>query len=108
MVSPWWRAAQRANGIGVRAEAAQREVPRSPGRKSFEDKRREVMHSPSHWVEIDLLRGIRMVPVPKKKAGPHEYLVQGAHAWEVAESVTLRRLAPHAIIDDGRILVARD
>jgi len=50
-------------------------VPRSPGRKSFEDKRREVMRSPSHWVEIDLLRGIRMVPVPKKKAGPHEYLV---------------------------------
>jgi hypothetical protein len=49
-------------------------LPGSPGRESFEDKRREVMNSPSHWVEIDLLRGTRMVPVPKK-AGPHEYLV---------------------------------
>ncbi len=48
-------------------------VPGSPGRKSFEDKRREIMRSPSHWVEIDLLRGARMVPVPKK-VGPHEYL----------------------------------
>jgi hypothetical protein len=49
-------------------------LPNSPGRESFEQKRREVMHSPSHWVEIDLLRGKRMVLVPKK-AGPHEYLV---------------------------------
>jgi hypothetical protein len=49
-------------------------VPNSPGRESFEQKRREVMYSPSHWVEIDLLRGERMVHVPKK-AGPHEYLV---------------------------------
>ncbi len=32
-------------------------VPGSPGRESFEKKRREVMRSPSHWVEIDLLRG---------------------------------------------------
>ena len=49
-------------------------VPNSPGRASFEQKRREVMYSPSHWVEIDLLRGKRMVHVPKN-AGPHEYLV---------------------------------
>ncbi len=49
-------------------------VPNSPGRESFEQKRREVMYSPSHWVEIDLLHGKRMVRVPKK-AGPHEYLV---------------------------------
>jgi hypothetical protein len=49
-------------------------VPGSAGRKSFEQKRREVMYSPSHWVEIDLLRGSRMVYVPKK-VGPHEYLV---------------------------------
>jgi Protein of unknown function (DUF4058) len=48
----------------------------SPGRESFEQKRREVMHSPSHWVEIDLLRGRRMLRVPiPKKTGPHEYLV---------------------------------
>jgi Protein of unknown function (DUF4058) len=49
-------------------------VPDSPGRESFEDKRREVMRSRSHWVEIDLLRGNRMVSVPKK-VGPHSYLV---------------------------------
>ncbi|SIO59063.1 Protein of unknown function [Singulisphaera sp. GP187] len=32
-------------------------VAGSRGRTSFEQKRREVMNSPSHWVEIDLLRG---------------------------------------------------
>jgi hypothetical protein len=46
----------------------------SPGGQSFEQKRREIMNSPTHWVEVDLLRGKRMVPVPRK-AGPHEYLV---------------------------------
>jgi hypothetical protein len=49
-------------------------VPNSPGRDSFETKRREVMNSSSHWVEIDLLRGKRMVTVPKK-VGPHQYLI---------------------------------
>jgi Protein of unknown function (DUF4058) len=49
-------------------------IPGSAGRRSFEEKRREVMNSPSHWVEIDLLRGSRMVPV-SGKLGPHEYLV---------------------------------
>ncbi len=46
----------------------------SAGRESFEKKRREIMYSPSHWVEIDLLRGKRTVRVPKK-AGPNEYMV---------------------------------
>jgi hypothetical protein len=50
-------------------------VAGSSGRKSFEDNRREVMHSPSHWVEIDLLRGNRVVRIPKRKVGRHEYLV---------------------------------
>ncbi len=49
-------------------------VPNSPGGESFEEKRLEVMHSRSHWVEIDLLRGKRMVPVPKT-VGPHQYLI---------------------------------
>ena len=31
-------------------------VPAAAGRKSYADKRREVMQSPSHFVEIDLLR----------------------------------------------------
>ncbi len=49
-------------------------VPGSPGHTSFEQKRREIMKSPIHWVEIDLLRGNRLVPVPRR-AGTHEYLV---------------------------------
>jgi Protein of unknown function (DUF4058) len=32
-------------------------VPGSQGRVSSEQKREEVLHSPSHWVEVDLLRG---------------------------------------------------
>jgi Protein of unknown function (DUF4058) len=53
-------------------------VPRSSGRRSFEKKRREVMRSPSHSVEIDLLRGKRMVRVPKN-VGTYSYLV---HVFE--------------------------
>jgi hypothetical protein len=49
-------------------------VPNSSGRKSFEDKRTHVMRSSSHWVEIDLLRGNRIIRVPKK-LGSHSYLV---------------------------------
>jgi Protein of unknown function (DUF4058) len=49
-------------------------APGSPGRESFETKRTEVMRSPSHWVEIDLLRGKRMVRVPKK-FGSYSYLI---------------------------------
>ena len=51
----------------------------SPGGQSFEQKRREIMSCPSHWVEIDLLRGNRMVPVPQR-VGPHEYLVHVSKA----------------------------
>jgi hypothetical protein len=32
-------------------------VPGSRGQTSYQQKRREVLSSPSHWVEIDLLRG---------------------------------------------------
>jgi hypothetical protein len=46
----------------------------SSGRDSFERKRREIMYSPSHRVEIDLLRGSRTVRIPKN-VGPHEYMV---------------------------------
>jgi hypothetical protein len=49
-------------------------VPKSPGRESFEQKRRQVMYSPTHWVEMDLLRGTRMVRVPRK-VGAYQYLV---------------------------------
>ncbi len=50
-------------------------VPKSPGRDSFEQKRREVMDSPIHRVEIDLLRGECMARLPEK-IGPREYLVR--------------------------------
>jgi hypothetical protein len=43
-------------------------VAGSRGRECFEQKRKEVMNSPSHWVEIDLLRaGVRLAarePLP--------------------------------------------
>lgn len=49
-------------------------VAGSRGRASFEQKRREVMRSPSHWVEIDLLRGGD--PLRTREAiPPCEYLV---------------------------------
>jgi hypothetical protein len=44
------------------------------GRISFEEKRREVMGSPSHWVEIDLLRAGRSLDV-RKRLEAHESLV---------------------------------
>lgn len=49
--------------------------PGSAGRKSYEKKRREIYYSPTHLVEVDLLRGKRMVPRIPRKVGPHEYLV---------------------------------
>lgn len=50
------------------------------GRASFENKRKEVMSSPSHWVEIDLLReGLRL---SAREAVPQcEYLI---HISEVS------------------------
>jgi hypothetical protein len=49
-------------------------VPGSHGRASFEDKRLEVMHSPSHWVEIDLLRAGAGVWT-RERIQPRDYLV---------------------------------
>ena len=49
-------------------------VAGSRGRASFEQKRREVMDSPSHWVEIDLLRAGRSLDV-RRRLRPHHYLV---------------------------------
>ncbi len=63
-------------------------VPKSPGRESFEQKRREVMNSPTHWVEIDLLRGKRMTRVPKK-LGPHQYLIHVSRKTETATRAAL-------------------
>jgi Protein of unknown function (DUF4058) len=49
-------------------------VPGSRGRASFEQKRQEVMNSPSHFVEIDLLRGGVGVRT-RETLPPCEYLV---------------------------------
>ncbi len=43
-------------------------VPAAAGRKSYADKRREVMQSPSHFVEIDLLRA--GTPMPTEETLP--------------------------------------
>jgi|SRR5579872_5260240 len=48
--------------------------PGSRGERSYQEKRLEVMHSPSHLVEIDLLRG--GIAIEVQQALPaHEYLV---------------------------------
>ncbi len=48
-------------------------VPGSRGRASFQQKRREIMNSAVHWVEIDLLRAGRRF-IRTRKLPPHEYL----------------------------------
>jgi len=51
----------------------------SEGRRSFVAKRRDVMRSPSHWVEIDLLRG--GVPILNRSShSPCEYRVYTSHS----------------------------
>lgn len=49
-------------------------VAGSQGRLSFDRKRREVMNSPSHWVEIDLLRDGLSIPI-RTMIQPCEYMV---------------------------------
>ncbi len=58
----------------------------SEGRLSFEKKRREVMRSPAHWVEIDLLRtGKGFAHRPPRH--PSEYLVHVSRAGRRPEGV---------------------
>ena len=54
-------------------------VPGSEGRESYQEKRREVMASPAHWIEIDLLRSGTGVFVPEPLP-PHDYLVHVSRA----------------------------
>ena len=55
-------------------------VRKSNGGESFEQKRREVLRSPSHWVEIDLLRAGHSWTRRPRRFGPHDYLVHVSHA----------------------------
>ena len=51
----------------------------SEGRESFRDKRLEILRSPAHWVEIDLLRAGDSLPF-RDGLGDHEYLAYVSHA----------------------------
>jgi len=54
-------------------------VAGSQGRLSYDRKRREVMHSPSHFVGIDLLRGGAGFS-PVETLSPHDYRVHVSRA----------------------------
>jgi len=51
-------------------------IPGSAGRRSFVEKRLEIMRSSIHWVEIDLLRGnVSLDPFVQNRLAPHDYSV---------------------------------
>jgi hypothetical protein len=52
--------------------------PGSEGRRSYQEKRDEVLHSPCHWVEIDLLR--TGAPIVPRVAPPYDYIVHLSRA----------------------------
>jgi Protein of unknown function (DUF4058) len=56
-------------------------VTGSRGRESYREKQLEVMHSPTHLVEIDLLRGGART-VEQLKMPPFDYLVHVSRAYE--------------------------
>ena len=85
-------------------------VARSRGRASYERKREDVMRSPSHLVEIDLLR--RGVPIPVYGGiPPHEYLVHvsrvdrrpKASLWPIRLSQKLPPIAVPLKPEDGDV-----
>ncbi|QDU22358.1 DUF4058 family protein [Urbifossiella limnaea] len=94
-------------------------TPGSAGRRSFLEKRDEVLASPAHWVEIDLLRagaGHRL----RQRYPHHTYLVYSSptdlrpdgKAWRIrlqdplpVVGVPLREPDPDAPLDLGRALV---
>ena len=55
----------------------------SAARRSYVAKRLEVMNSPVHWVEIDLLRGnTSLDPLVLNRRQPHDYYVHASKAEE--------------------------
>ena len=51
------------------------------GHRNYMEKRQDVMHSPSHWVEIDLLRrGISPITGLRVMLPPHDYSVHVSRA----------------------------
>jgi Protein of unknown function (DUF4058) len=85
-------------------------VASSRGRKSYETKREEVMKSPSHLVEIDLLRRGEPIPI-YGGIPPHEYLVHVSRAdrrpkatlWPIRLSQHLPPIAVPLKPEDGSV-----
>ena len=82
----------------------------SRGRESYEHKRSDVMKSPSHLVEIDLLR--RGLPIPVYGGiPPHEYLVHVSRAgrrpkatlWPIRLSQKLPPITVPLKPEDGHV-----
>ena len=84
----------------------------SRGRESYENKRSDVMKSPSHLVEIDLLR--RGLPIPVYGGiPPHEYLVHVSRAdrrpkatlWPIRLSQKLPPIPVPLKPEDGHVVL---
>ena len=87
-------------------------VAGSRGRESYENKRSDVMKSPSHLVEIDLLR--RGLPIPVYGGiPPHEYLVHVSRAgrrpkatlWPIRLSQKLPPITVPLKPEDGHVVL---
>ncbi len=71
--------AQRLVVAVIEVVSPSNKVAGSRGQASYQQKRKDVMNSPSHWVEIDLLRA--GVPVAVRTALPrYDYLVHVSRA----------------------------
>jgi hypothetical protein len=66
--------AQRSVVAVIEVLSPSNKTPGSAGLESFEQKRREILSSSSHWIEIDLLREGRSLPA-RRRVAPCEYLV---------------------------------
>jgi Protein of unknown function (DUF4058) len=56
-------------------------VGNSASQRSFHAKRQEIMNSPAHWVEIDLLRGnTSLDPLVMNRFQPHDYYMHVSNA----------------------------
>ncbi|MEO6811123.1 MAG: DUF4058 family protein [Isosphaeraceae bacterium] len=73
--------AQRSVVAVIEVLSPSNKAPGSAGLESFEQKRREIMGSSSHWIEIDLLREGRSLSA-RRRVAPCEYLVHVSKATQ--------------------------